>query len=258
MSANHQWTRYTFLCIRSAYVAIKSTTVLDATGHNKWFPDWKPIMVLCPADMKMAWNATVGKGGAAKQKEHFCLYCLQMSRDFNAPNKEFCESLTEDHMQIPFNDMKWECMHQEFMSKQLIAMLRQQLTSAISPEVKESHAEILLKTRLEVLEDKSDTHKYELPMSIDFKPQSLMSSETFFDLLMEKAWLWKISDWLTIEDLRCQLKDRQLQEQLLQYIMTSLQHAEPKSGLLYLIEQVVPCILHLENHTLIKNITMLL
>jgi len=46
-------------------------------------------------------------------------------------------------------------------------------------------------------------------------------------------------------------------EQWLAYILSSLSHSEAKEGMLYFIEQAIPCILHLENRTSIKNLMML-
>ena len=38
----------------------------------------------------------------------------------------------------------------------------------------------------------------------------------------------------------------------------SLDHANPRDGALYLIEHAIPCILHLENRTLLKILQLLL
>jgi len=45
---------------------------------------------------------------------------------------------------------------------------------------------------------------------------------------------------------------------MLHFHVKSLEHAKPKEGSLYFIDQAVPCILHLENGTLIKIITAVL
>ena len=53
----------------------------------------------------------------------------------------------------PFQWHEMVCLHQDFIWDEIIAKWREQLTSAISPKVREHHNEIFSKTRLQVFEE---------------------------------------------------------------------------------------------------------
>jgi hypothetical protein len=64
--------------------------------------------------------------------------------------------------------------------------------------------------------------------------------------------------WDTFDQLRVILKQCIHKEKLLTILEKMLKHGDPMEGALYLIEHAIPCILHLENQTLLKLLMLLL
>ena len=81
--------------------------------------------------------------------------------------------------------------------------------------------------------------------SMDFEPHTLRSMEELHALQV-------------FHDLQQQLQACLLQEEQLSHLLASLHHADTKDGALYFIERAVPYILHLENCTLLKTLTIAL
>ncbi len=84
-------------------------------------------------------------GGAAKVI-FFCQYCITTSSDIDKANEEFCEhcsKLSEEHRRFPFPDVKWECLHHEFITDAMIARLHQQLQCEYPPDLQQSHKEVM-------------------------------------------------------------------------------------------------------------------
>jgi len=142
-----------------------------SAGQNSMFPGCKPFLVSCPADMKLAWLAT-GKGGATKRKEHFCYCCLLRSKDINKSNVSLC-TLCEDRLPVEKDisavNVEHECMHQEFITPDLMQRLRLQVLSCVSEEVIATHANVTKRTMLLLFEDDSDIQKCTNNKSIDYE-----------------------------------------------------------------------------------------
>lgn len=111
-----------------------------------------------------------------------------------------------------------------------------------------------------MFEDKSDVRKCNDPRSIDYEPATLLAMENFHAFLIMEGELHNIQygTWDTLDELRMILKRRVREEQLLTILQKALEHGDPKECALYLIEHAIPCILHLENRTLLKLLMLLL
>lgn len=242
------------------YQSIMKSTVPDAEGRNIWFPSWKPFVVLCPSDQKFSWLACKA-GGAAKVKKFFCQYCVTTSDNIDKANTELCEhclKLPEGSRSFPFPDVKWECLHHEFITDTMITRLRQQLMTEYPPDLQESHRDVIRKTKLKLFPDAGDIRCKENKFSIDYEPQSISELEAFHVLLTQEARLRKIHSWNTWGCLRLGLKARIQAELSLEFLLSSIDHVKTKEDALYFIRQAIPCILHLENRTLLKLFMLLL
>jgi hypothetical protein len=172
---------------KEKYVNILATATAGVDGKNVMFPDYKPFIVSCPADMKLTWLAT-GKGGAAKQKEHFCYCCLMTSDQINKANKDPCSLCSQPSQiddEIPFADVQRECLHQEFITPDLLQRLRLQMLSAISEGVHATHSYVTKKSKLLLFEDDTDVHKHSNIFSIDYEADTLHSLELYHTFLLE-------------------------------------------------------------------------
>ena len=185
---------------------ITDITTANDLGQNKVFPEWKPFNMLYPADQKLT-RLTVGKGGTAKQKQFFCPYCIQTSDEINMANSQPCTcciSLMDDEIKLPFDDVKWECLHHDIISKEIIAKMYEQLTSSISPKLQEQHENIAKNIKLKLCKE-GDSPRNESADSVDFELQTLRSMEEFHALLMSEADLQSLKDWQAFHGLQQQL-----------------------------------------------------
>jgi hypothetical protein len=248
---------------KDKYHRIMATAEPGPNGQNCMFPEYKPFTVSCPADMKLAWLAT-GKGGAAKQKENFYYCCLMTSKDINKANDVPCADCAgvtaEEISDLEPLNVEYECLHQEFITADLLDRLRLQISAYISEEVKNTHRVVTERIKLLLFEDDSDIRKCNDPQSIDYKPATLLAMENFHAFLITEGEQRNIEygTWDTLDELRMILKRRVREEQLLTILQKALEHGDPKEGALYLIEHAIPCILHLENRTLLKLLMLLL
>ena len=134
--------------------------------------------------------------------------------------------------------------------------LREELLSAISPAVKERLDVVVQSSKL-VLYDDNNERKGSSLTSIDFEPQNYEEMEV---LLCEEGQLQNVpdTDWKTCDDLQQMIKEWMVEEMKLANLLNALEHCEGKDGTLFFVEQAIPCILHLEQHTLLKILMMLL
>jgi hypothetical protein len=242
------------------YKAIMDATVPNEEGSNIWFPNWKPFEVYCPSDQKFSWLATKA-GGAAKVKKFFCQYCVTTSSNIDMANADLCEhclELTNENRIFPFPDVTWECLHHEFITDDMITRMREQLEAEYPPEFQQLQKEIKQKSKLKLFQDVGDVRAIEDKYSIDFEPQSIFELDAFHLLLMEEARLRKIYSWNTWGSLRIEMKSRLVAEKSFEFLLSSMDHVKSKDDALYFIRQAIPCILHLENRTLLKLFILLL
>jgi hypothetical protein len=236
------------------YKAIMEASVPNENGENCMFPRWKPFTVYCPSDQKFSWLATKA-GGAAKVKKYFCQYCVTTSEDIDKANSqccEYCEQYPDEKKIFPFPDVKWECMHREFITETLIDRLREQLQREYPEEFCEQNRDIRKKSKLKVYQDENDPRALEDQYSIDYEPKTMVELDTYHLLLVQEARLRKIFTWTSLGGLRRELKSRILSEKSLDFLIGSIDHVQSKEDALYFVKQAIPCILHLENRTLLK------
>ena len=130
--------------------------------------------------------------------------------------------------------------------------MREKLQNEYPPESQQLHKEVMKKTKLKIFQDAGDSRASENKFSLDYEPQSSSELDSFHLLLTQEARLRKIYSWNTWGCLRLNLRSRLLQEISLEFLLSSIDHIRTKEDALYFIRQAIPCILHLENRTLLK------
>ncbi len=80
----------------------------------------------------------------------------------------------------------------------------------------------------------------------------MVELDTYHLLLVQEARLRKIFTWTSLGGLRRELKARILSEKSLDFLIGSIDHVQSKEDALYFVKQAIPCILHLENLTLLN------
>jgi hypothetical protein len=130
----HESSQFLSQNFMNIYQRIMATAEPGNDGQNTMFPEYKPSIVSCPVDMKLAWLAT-GKGGVAKQKEHFYYCCLMKSKDINKANNVSCSICTsrepEEISNLTELNIAHECLHQEVITPDLMQRLRLHMLSCI-------------------------------------------------------------------------------------------------------------------------------
>jgi len=197
------------------------------------FPDWKPFEINCPSDQKFSWLATKA-GGAAKVKKYFCQYCMTTSREIDKANNNLCEyclKLSDESRHFPFPDVKWECLHHEFVTDAMVDRLREHLEVEYPVECREQHKDIQKRTKLKLFYEMGDIRSVEDKNSIDYNPQSIEELDSFNLLLTQEARLRRIFLWSMWRALRNELKARLKVEKSLEKFLGSFEHI--KKNMMY-------------------------
>ena len=125
------------------------------------------------------------------------------------------------------------------------ALSREEQISSISNTVKE-YKDVSAQLSKLVLYNDNNKWKGSSLTIIDFEP-------------CKEGQLCNIPDsqWETCDELQQLIKVLMEEETRLAALLNSLEHCNTKDGVLFFVEQAIPCILHLENSTLLKALTML-
>jgi hypothetical protein len=158
---------------------------------------------------------------------------------------------------FPFPDITWECLHRDFITDELISRLREKLQSEFPTELMERNREIRSQSKLKNF-DVDDTRAAEDQRSIDFEPKTIAELDEFHSFLTQEARLRIIFSWSSWGALQAELKSRIVTETSLDFLLGSIDHVETKEDAFYYIKQAKPCILHLENRTLLKLFFLML
>jgi hypothetical protein len=150
------------LSVQSAFLSFpimvqlgsKSGNVIDTVCKRKYKAIMEPSLLYIskietfycplPSDRKFSWLATKA-GSAAKVKKYFCQYCVTTSNDSDKANPhccKYCQKYPDEKKIFPFPDVKWECLHHDFITESLIDRLREQLQLEYPEEFREWHRDI--------------------------------------------------------------------------------------------------------------------
>jgi hypothetical protein len=159
-------------------------------------------------------------------KKYFCQNCVTTSSDIDTANNNlcgFCLKLSEESRHFPFADVKWECMHHEFMTDAMVDRLREQLEAEYPKKYWQQHKDVQKKTKLKLFDEMGDIRAIEDTNSIDYNPQYIEELDSFNFLLTQEARLRKIFSWATWHALRNKLKARIKAERSLEKLLSSFE-----------------------------------
>ena len=235
-----------------------------------YFPIFSPVN----CDMKVTHNA-LGRGGAFKVKEFACHACCihkdEVVQENVDPCTRWCSYWLEKNRNLGIEDPKWSgrCYHHEWLTTENHEKLLED-TERVSTFIDthlggyDSMMAIRAKTKMNTAEDpmhENSSTKFDNPASIFFKYEDVdtMMRYTFFNNLIYDLRIRGIEKKKkTWEEKVFLLRDHLNEEYRLIHLKNNLEHSTlGREDALFMLENNVPCVLHLEMRTCIKIINML-
>ena len=235
---------------------------------------YRPLKVAVNGDMKVAQNG-LGKGGAFKVKKNPCHICDIHDDDIIAPNKELCSRWCRKWEEEESNEMSvlpgaWcgKCYHKEWLSEEAKETLLEDIW--LQDECIESYLGDV--EEMDIIRENSFINVDEDPRgegegnscndvnSIFYNYRNAnpdgrktFLSNVFHDLVERNAEL--AGTW---EQKVQRLRDFLIEEYRMVRLKRRFEHSElGKEDALFLLENAVPCSLHLENRVALKLLNML-
>jgi hypothetical protein len=225
-------------------------------------PECLPFVCSCPGDLSCHWKATK-KGKGAKAGIRFCMNCACTSDNIAAPqvtcgeckkkgpDTEFGQKWKADY------GVEWQCYHHVFANNTYVE------------KCKESMEEMIVEHKVEL--EKVEKSKLKLagsiatqqeasadPNSIEYSPVTVGEAAGFSALLEKECLMRGISLFDVDEDeRRDELRNHLSVENEIRNLQKDVEHLEEKDGSLYSTKCAIPCILHMENRSNLKAMTML-
>jgi hypothetical protein len=212
--------------------------------------------------MSCHWKATkVGKG--AKAGIRFCMNCACTSDNIAAPQVA-CDECKKKGPETEFGQkwkadygVDWQCYHHVFSNNTFVE------------KCKASMEEMIVEHKVEL--DKIEKSKLKLagsiatqqeasadPHSIEFSPVTVQEAASFSTLLEKECLMRGISLFdVDEEERRDELRSHLSVENEIRNLQKDVEHLEEKEGALYSTKCAIPCILHMENRSNLKAMTML-
>jgi hypothetical protein len=226
------------------------TVGIAASRHG---PALKPFDVSLPQDMASFWKA-LGLGGAAKVKEFFCHLCSCRSSDilqsFTGPNRceECCTANTE------------QCRHHSVCDTALIERFTEELGDRFTEYLAMHGEEIKVVSEKTELILSDEVNASNNPRHINFEPPVIGPQRVeYVKFITTELRLRNLPLGGTLDDRREKLRNSLYMEQKYALIKCVLSRNEGAvSAMKHLIEDAIPCGLHMENRVGEKIIQMLL
>lgn len=226
-------------------------------------PGYQPIKMAFNSDLSAGWKVR-GIGGAAKRETRPCHCCAITSDDLAVPNGKLCSKYC-DHLHV--DKVGWCCYHQNFLSEEYTNTLEAELSETASiihnllPEL-----DVLKKQSvLHVHEDPrySNTINRKDPLSIHFDVEGAhVSRETrhaYSQRVGKDLELRHLSITGNLVERQDRLRNSMEQEFKHGQLRDAIEHGrKSEAHALVKLHETVPCILHMENRSGLKILTMLL
>lgn len=228
---------------------------------SQYGPRILPMEVWSPQDLSSLWKClNTGSGAKKNCHSYFCHLCPCSSRDilFFTVDQNRCDWCKRKG--------KEKCYHWEVGDEDTVARFQRDLENQMEEYLASCKAtlqEVKSKTKIKYCPSAVD-HKVDI-YNIDYAPEDTESDEAienlyfFSSLLTEELELRNMSILGSLGERRERLKRQLLVEERLGLILLAVERSIiGKDAALMLIKQAIPCIMHLENRTGEKIITMLL
>ena len=219
------------------------TRKLDKEGEG----EYKKFLVASPQDISSFWKC-IGRGGACKRDENFCHCCAVKSDNVITPNLLKCQHC------VRFGNLN--CFHHDVGDEDYMSSVKSELTSLLETHNHLFDCEKIDKMTIKLAPD--DVFALRDISNIDFEPQTEEQRRDFSDRLNKNLQLLGLSRRLGNITTR-----REILRQHLEALArkTSLQNFVDNfciEGSMILIEQAIPCVLHMENRVGEKILQLLL
>ena len=209
---------------------------------NQYGPAILPIIFWSLQDLSSVWKS-LGKGGGAKLRKHFCHLCPCLSANilFAKEDANRCNRCIQHN--------KPKCYHWKVCDEDTIPLFQEELRVEMDYYLihyRTSIAEVSQQTNL--VYDPSALNKFVDPKNIEFTPRNATEHITFGSLMFAELELRKLPLGGTFEEKRLRLREALINEERISLIQQALDRSkEGREAALILMKQAVPCILHYEN-----------
>ena len=241
-------------CFPFKILLTKDSKTLYQT-HLKDFFDWtkqllneglgayKPFLVASPQDVSSFWKC-IGRGGACKRDENFCHCCAITSTNVIVPNIIKCA-----HCLRFSNEL---CFHQPVCDNVFLENVKSELQSLL-----ETHNHLFDRNKIESMTIKLEPNNVfakEDISNIDFEPITDEDKRLFSQKLNQNLALLGLSRRGNRREILRQHLEALERKSKLEHALDNF-HIEQS---MIIIEQAIPCILHMENRVGEKILKMLL
>jgi hypothetical protein len=218
--------------------------------------DYEPFECVCNCDLAAAWKL-LGKGGAVKVHTLPCTGCATTSDELVTPNARLCGRWCYEHSLV---DPEWLCYHKEMATPEHVATMKAEVSELLSA-MGDALDEVLAASKMadsDVDIEVPLVASTRNPSSIHFISQSPGEIRSFSQLLSSELMIRDLDNGGSMEVRREKLRKSLQREATIAKLNREISHGDVRDGAYFLLMNTLPCILHMENRTGLKFLTMIL
>ena len=209
--------------------------------------DYKPFDISSPQDVSSFWKC-VGRGGACKQTEYFCHCCDIKSSNFIIPNLVKCSHCIRTNNQH-------QCYHHDVCDSSFMESVKNELKLLLETHDHLFDSDKIAKMTIKL--DPNDVFAAEDITNIDYEPPNEEKRIEFSNKLNENLALLGLSRRRNFATRRNLLREHLLALGRKLKIEHAIENFSLQNSMI-IIEQAIPCILHMENRVGDKILKLLL
>ena len=214
--------------------------------HEKGLDEFKPFKVASPQDISSFWKC-IGRGGACKRDEDFCHCCPLKSRDLIKPNLFKCVDC--------IRRCNRECYHHQVGDEKYLEDVKEDLQGLVDTHSHLFDDENVAKMTLKL--SPNDIFANKDINNIDFDPQTEDELREFSQKVNENLRLLKLPRRGNLA-VRKSLLRKHLEALSRKDSLTKILNNYNIQNSMILMEQAIPCVLHMENRIGEKMLKLLL
>ena len=221
-------------------------------------PDLKPLTITTEVDMSAAWKG-LGRGGGAKVHNYPCHCCGIHSDELHHPKTNRCDRWCQGlHQDKPAG---WRCYHNDIVTDEALISMEAEMTELLEG-LENNLQDVDATSQLNLEEDPMSHDGRDAamlnPQSIHYEPEETVDKRAFSQLVNDELQLRGLSTAGNLTTRRELLKEGLAKEWRLRQLMTELKTNKRPETALFLLMQVIPCILHMEMRVGLKVLTMII
>ena len=213
---------------------------------NESVSNYKPFIVASPQDISSFWKC-IGRGGACKRDEDFCHCCAMKSSNLIIPNVISCSHC------VRFNNEL--CYHQPVCDEKFMAEVKDEMKLLL-----ETHNHLFDSQKIEKMTitlDPNSVFRNKEVDNIDYEPQTEEDKRLFSNRINENLKLLGLSRRGNIADRIGLLRQHLIALERKKILNRAINDFNLEDSMI-IIEQAIPCILHMENRVGEKMLKLLL